>query len=860
MASGSFYLNKGTGNANWKSLQGRIDWSSKSNGSVANTSTVTTKLYVRTWTGGTSERNWPGSVKVGNNTAHTFSDMGVDWANKWIGDTYVLFKTYTDTVTHNDDGTCSITISGSITGPNGTSLAGVTSSGSERVTLDTIPRYAKASISLVRKTETGITINWSSDSTIDHIWYSVSDGSTWIDKGEAGGTSGSFTIGSLKPNTLYYVKVKVRRADSQLESSSSRLEVTTYDYPYCNSAPGFTIENTLTLGIENPLSRTCQVALVGNDGTSYGAYETNGTSIVGFNDTGIVNWLYSTISNLKQGTYQVKVTHQGNVRTTNGNTYAINTSKCFPTFSNYTYRDSNTAITDITGNNQVLIKGKSNLEVTISSANKMVTKNGATPSKYNLLIDSLNNNVNYSDSDIVVNMGSVINAGTKRLSVTAYDSRTLSHTVNKDVVVYDYNKPVINVDVSRLNNFESQTTLKISGSYDVLNIDGANKNSIVSVSYRYKEKEGEWTDWITANATVVNDKFTCNDVILNLDNAEEFNIEARVVDKLDQGIASGSIDVGEAIFFISSNKKACYINGEIVKGSTVVSSTQPTEGEEIWLQKSKNLFNKNINTSMAYSVSPSVLDTGIRVITNLVANNCYLTYKLNDSLLGKTITLTSNINASSSNQGMVRIYFGNSSNNAVTNIANLETSGSITVTIPSSFPNDTDSIYLLLYGNRGGTGFSVGAYVDYTNLQIEYGSTSSEYTPHLTNSKIFTKTCNGEYEAFNNTFDEYTLNEQKIGTFLGKPLYRKVISVGNLPNATTKTVSTNLTNVLIKKIEGYCRNNDNWTLPLPYRDVGNSTNDITILTNHENTILVITGSDRTDFSGYVVLEYTKTTD
>jgi hypothetical protein len=111
-----------------------------SNGSEANTSTVTTQLWVRTWTGGTSERNWPGSVKVGSNTAHTFSDMGADWADKWIGDTYVLFKTYTDIVKHNDDGTCKITISASITGPNGTSLAGVTSSGSKEVILDTIPR------------------------------------------------------------------------------------------------------------------------------------------------------------------------------------------------------------------------------------------------------------------------------------------------------------------------------------------------------------------------------------------------------------------------------------------------------------------------------------------------------------------------------------------------------------------------------------------------------------------------------------------------------------------------------------------------------------------------------------------------
>ncbi len=157
---------------------------------------------------------------------------------------------------------------------------------------------------------------------------------------------------------------------------------------------------------------------------------------------------------------------------------------------------------------------------------------------------------------------------------------------------------------------------------------------------------------------------------------------------------------------------------------------------------SRNLFNKNTNTSIEYSVYPSVLNNGIRVITKLVAQNCYLVYKLSNELLGKTITLSSNIIASSSNQGMARIYFGNSSNYAVTNLVNLETSGSVTATLPSSFTDDTDGIYLLLYGNRNGSGYSVGDYVDYTNLQIEEGLTPSNFVPYLNleeamqNSKI----------------------------------------------------------------------------------------------------------------------------
>ena len=121
-------------------LQGKIDWSSSSNGTAANSSTVTTKLYAkRTNSYSTSGKAWKGTVKVGSNSQHNFSgfDKSVSITNSWV-----LFATYTDTVKHNDDGSCSVNISGSVTGPSGTSLADNTSSGNKTVTLDKIARLA----------------------------------------------------------------------------------------------------------------------------------------------------------------------------------------------------------------------------------------------------------------------------------------------------------------------------------------------------------------------------------------------------------------------------------------------------------------------------------------------------------------------------------------------------------------------------------------------------------------------------------------------------------------------------------------------------------------------------------------------
>lgn len=136
-ASGTLTGNVKTSSSGTK-LQMKIEWSSVENVS-ANTSTVTTKLYGKradSLTGATTHSKWSGKVQVGSNTAHSFSSV----SNTSVSTSWVLFKTYTDTITHNADGTKSVTISGSLTGPTGTTLAGITSSASGTATLGTIPR------------------------------------------------------------------------------------------------------------------------------------------------------------------------------------------------------------------------------------------------------------------------------------------------------------------------------------------------------------------------------------------------------------------------------------------------------------------------------------------------------------------------------------------------------------------------------------------------------------------------------------------------------------------------------------------------------------------------------------------------
>lgn len=243
-----------------------------------------------------------------------------------------------------------------------------------------------------------------------------------------------------------------------------------------------------------------------------------------------------------------------------------------PTFNDFTYKDTNTKVTAITGNDQVLVKGLSTLQATISSSNKMVANKKASAKNYVAIIDNINKSADYSTSDLNIDLGAVTSSGTKRLNIRAYDSRNNSTLVYKDITVYDYDKPVINASVTRLNNFENQTTLKVSGTYSKLTINNTDKNKVKTLQYRYRESGGTWSSWKALTSTITDGKFSCSDVVLSLDNTKAFDFEVQAVDNLETNTLPLKLDIGQAIFFISSNKKACYINGQEILTYDVVDS------------------------------------------------------------------------------------------------------------------------------------------------------------------------------------------------------------------------------------------------------------------------------------------------
>ena len=554
MASGTINLTQsGT-------MQGYISWTSASNGSAANTSNVTAKLYIRkdpTTTTEPTYGHWTFRLTINGSTYGTTTWYGS------VGQSYVNIASYTlNNVAHNADGSKSITISGSCTGPSGTTMSGYTASGSGTAVLDKIPRYATVTQSDTEKTETTITIRWTSDSTIDYVWYKIGSGS-WTAVGSTNASSGTYTISGRAANTAYAIYTRVRRKDSQLTTDSSALSVTTYAYPYCTTAPNFVIGDSVTLSFYNPLKRLITVNIIGADGSQCSNDTTTGTSIAGYNGTGVSNALYASIPNAKSATYNVKVTYGSVVSTKTGGTYSVNTTTNAPSVTGLTYADTDATTTAITGNDQLIIQNKSTVRYTVTGA---AAKNSATVSSVKVTVNGLTYTLTASGSNYVGGNAVINSASNVTATATVTDSRGLTATTTVTVQMLDWIKPTAIINMQRLNNFYSTTNITVDADYSSL--DGKNT---ITITYRARIR-GSGTYTVTG---------TLQDNVqgsFEADNKQNWSVQVIVQDLFDSTTYTLSLGRGIPIVFYDVDKSSVGIN-------TFPSHDNSIEGLDIYMNK-----------------------------------------------------------------------------------------------------------------------------------------------------------------------------------------------------------------------------------------------------------------------------------
>lgn len=484
-----------------------------------------------------------GYVQVGSDQQYYTMTGGYDFDNKKLN----KFADHTFTVSHNADGTKTVTIKGAWS-DSGWSTYITGGSASASVSLPTIPQYATANISLGSRTETSLTVNWSTDQTIDYLWYSTNGGTNYTALGSVNATSGSFTITGLTANTSYSVMIKVRNKQSQLQSESGASTFTTYSYPYANSMPSFTIGNKVTLGFFNPLGRSFTFYLILNGTQIANSWTISGTSYSGIDGSSTLTQLYNCIPNNKSATYQIKCVYSGNTVTKTGGTASVNESANKPSVSSFTYADTNSTTANITQNTAKIVQGLSKVTY---YATGLSAKNGASISSAKVAIMGQTINLSVSGSSASGGGGStsIVNSGTAvNAELTVTDSRGITQTVSTQLDMVAYSNPTAIITLERHNNYYSETDLKVDADYVTI---GTN-----AVTITYKAKVKGTSSWTATGS--LSDNVTS---VITLDNTYAWDVQVAVSDSFGGSTTyNRSVQRGMPIVYFDRLKESVGIN------------------------------------------------------------------------------------------------------------------------------------------------------------------------------------------------------------------------------------------------------------------------------------------------------------
>lgn len=457
-----------------------------------NASTVSFSFILSSLGGGWNWEQW------GANITYTVTING----NKYTGsianyDGYsdVTLKSGSFAVAHNSDGNKTISYSFSVTDTSGTTYTCGNASASGSMALATIPRYLSiTSLNITNITETSAIVNWSVDNARDSTYYSFDNGTTWIGSSTYGETlasdlkSGTFTILNLTPNTVYNIKVKIKRTDSQLWTESTK-SFSTYDYPKATSINNFTIGDGASVQIYNPLGRTYTLDIISNNngaviGTYTGAYSETPINAE-FKTDDAISKQYASIPNSTSGTYYARVTYGSSVKTLGTGTYSIKGNE-IPTIGSLTYKDNNSTVVAITGNDQQIVQNYSTLLAQVGTA---TANRSASISKY---VVECNGKSVLGTSSGNYGLGTVNSNRNVDLKLTVTDTRGLSASKTITVTMLAHSTPTASVTLERLNNYEDETYLTVDSSFASVN----GKNT-VTIKYRYKVSGGSYGSYET---------------------------------------------------------------------------------------------------------------------------------------------------------------------------------------------------------------------------------------------------------------------------------------------------------------------------------------------------------------------------
>lgn len=574
--SGSFYTNVGSG---WR-LQ--LEWTGTQS-IDGNYTDVTAKLY---W------MSLGSSYTVSSSATKTCSIyVTSSWDNKSAsgmaslsGNQKKLIHTFTNRVNHNSDGTGSVTLDGWFDAEvtlSGTYYGRVNLTGTT-FTLDTIPRASTMTSSASWTAGNNRTISISRHSTsFRHeveIYVKRTDGAwDWIKRVDF-----STSQTSLLTSFSVSEKTEIFQHMSQRSSCDSRMILQTFN--------GSTLigENYYYGTVTNPSASTISsspssfdigdmfsVSVSRNDGEFLHSLtmKNGSTSIKTYTDVGVSKDFYT--GNISTELYNATpnsnnleltlelITYYNGVQTNSATTKSITgkVTNSDPTISvsQISYLDVNATTTALTGNDQYIIQDKSQFRAKVNTP--ATANNGATIVGYDITIDGRTLNRGYNVGEVIATFNEIGSSSNATLSVKAIDSRGNNTTVTKTVSVVPYSPPVASVSAKRLNNFEDQTTVTLSGSISPISVDGVIKNSLKTATHAYKvSTDGTYSNTTSYGTMPTTTSYSFPDEVYILDKLNAWHVQIVVSDELTTVTVTKTVSTGQPILFVDSVKKSVGIN------------------------------------------------------------------------------------------------------------------------------------------------------------------------------------------------------------------------------------------------------------------------------------------------------------
>ena len=792
------------------------------------------------------------------------------------------------------------------------------------------------------------TINWqaymhynSADAQLDNGIASLS-GTRWSNGGRVYNfasnfstrnlavASGSFTIGHNSDGTqslsvsggidVYQVGRSSGSASWALTTIPRNSQVTT-------NASSYTLGDPITVNTNRKSTSFTHTITIRKDnaaGTVLKTFNSVGSSVTWIPSAGEITTMQGLIPN--SNTLTVYVNQYNNqVAASSNTTVAFNLTAANPTFSDFTFKDTNASTVAITGSDQVLVKGKSTLEVEISSANKMVANKSSTPDRYDIVYEATTAELAYSASTITEDFTTVDTIGSRTIVARAYDSRNNSTTVAKNVTVYDYNDPVLEVSVEREDNFGANTTITTAGTFDLLPIGGVNKNAITASSLRYRVKQTTtetWDAWATIPFTVTDNTFSGTDQLKVLDNSNSYNLEFEIVDKFGTTTQAATLGAGTPILFIGEDGTVL-VNGDPIGGGgggsgDMLASTYDPNGVEGDAFDMDNMtagsVNKNFTSTEKTKLSGIATGANVGVVPNTSitgSTKTKVTYDAKGLVTAGADATTADIADSTNKRYITDAKLTVLNNTTGTNTGDQTTitgnAGTATKLLTARTINGTsfdgtanitiaDSTKVPTTRTVNGKALSSNITLTETDILPQTGNNGKYLTTNGTSSSWGSLAGGGDMSA--STYDAAGISQQVVGTTAtqtltnkdlssgtntfptnldsnystsevattakwvdGKTIYKKTIPTGSLPSSVgNKTVSHGISGLsTVVSLSGSVNSGTTFfTLPsVRVESTAAETNGIGMYADGTNIIIEV-GINRSTYSGYVTIEYTKT--